>query len=221
MDIDWMKLGAALLLLLTPIGLFHGRQVRYRAIQREWTDHLAQIASLGLHTIDFLRAIAGAALLAGAVSRTPEAQAFMRYAPAFIQAGVLLTAAGLQTAVCRELDALHAPYTFVAGVMLGFFPPAIACFALLFAVVITLGMRVPAAFFPITAMAIVALGVLFAGRKLLLELVAGACVALLPWLASIMFRRNLVISYRTRRTSERTSATRAETAAPAATRRPE
>ena len=39
MLIDWLRLIPALLLLLTPIGVFHHDRVKYRALMRDWNGY--------------------------------------------------------------------------------------------------------------------------------------------------------------------------------------
>jgi hypothetical protein len=207
MLIDWFKLIAALILLLTPIGLFHGKKVRYRPIAHDWQRHWPRVLGLGLHLIDFLRAALGAWLLSEALTREPGAQGMLRFADALTQGGVLMVATILQAVVCKERDAAHAPFAFVAGLVLGFLPPAIALFGLLLAIAITAGSRRPAAFFPLLAVSVAAMGFLFTRQKLLLQLVAVACAVTLPWLLTLLFPQELVLSYVTKRAPEAVPAT--------------
>jgi hypothetical protein len=201
MLIDWAKFGPALLLLLIPIALFHGKRVRYRAVQREWDGYWGRTASLGLHAIDFGRAALGAWLLVEALKIAPGSVGTTRYGPTLIQAAVLGLATTLQTMVCKERYAAHAPFTFVAGLVVGFLPPLIAGLALLLAVVLAYGARTPAPFFPILSVSIAAFGVFLTGKRNLLTLVITACAVALPWLLCLLFPRPLVVSYLPRRTT--------------------
>jgi hypothetical protein len=199
MLVDWLKFIPALLLLLTPVGIFHDRKVHYRPISRDWTDHWAQIFSLGLHTLDLLRAAAGAWLLVEALRSAPDLRGLLRYSVISTQAAVAAVGIVLQAVVCKEPDSANAPFTFLAGLVLGFLPPFVAGFALLMTVVITAGARSPAAFFPILALAVPGMGVLFTGKKYLFLLIITTGAALLPWLISLLFSLEMVITYRARR----------------------
>jgi hypothetical protein len=199
MIIDWFKFAPALFLLLIPIGLFHGKKVRVRTISRDWDGQWPQILNLGLHWIDLGRAALGAWLLLEALSLVPGTRGALRYAPLLTQAAVLIVASCLQAFVCKERDSAHAPFAFVTGLLFGFYPPTIAGFAILLAVTTAAGSRTPVAYFPILAVALSGLGYLFEGNKLLTRLAVGACAVMLPWLLSVMFSRDLVLSYRARR----------------------
>src|SRR5262245_44964232 len=56
MSIESPKFLAALVLLLTPLPLFHGQKARYRSIETDWGDHWTRMLAFWLHTVDFLRA---------------------------------------------------------------------------------------------------------------------------------------------------------------------
>ena len=202
MLIHWFKFAAALVLLLTPITLFHGKRVRYRNIGRDWASHWPQFLSLGVNWIDFLRAFLGAWLLIDALAPLPQAKGLLRHGVFLTQAGVLAVATLLQSVVCKEPDAFHAPYGFAAGLVFGLFQPTIAAFTLLLAIALTLGLRTAVAFLPLLAITLVPLGLLFTHKKALLLLVAAAVAIVLPWLVTLMFRRHFVFAYRTRRTTE-------------------
>lgn len=201
MIIDWLKLVPALLLLLTPIGLFHGKKIRVRPIDRDWDTHWPQIAGLGLHWIDLGRAVLGAWLLLDALSLPPGTRGVMRYAPIAAQGAVLVFSSCLQCFVCKERDSAHAPFMFVTGLLLGFYPPTVAGFAILLALTATAGARAPWIYFPLLAVLVAVLGYLFLGQGALIRLGAGGAAVALPWLLSLMFRQTLVLSYRTRRSS--------------------
>ena len=202
MLIDWPRFAAALVLLLTPVALFHGRKVRFRAVSRDWDRHWVQILSLGLHTIDFLRALLGTCLLVQALTRVAGAHGLAGQAVFITQAAVLGVAVTLQAIICKEEDAVNAPFAFVTGVIFGFLPPTIAGFGVLLAIVITAGLRSPEAYFPLVGIATVASGFLFAGKGMLLSLAITFLAAFLPFLESILFSRHMVISYRARRSDE-------------------
>lgn len=199
MIIDWFKFAPALFILLLPIGLFHGKKIRFSPVSRDWDGHWFLILTLGLHWIDLGRAILGGWLLVESLSLSPGTAGFMRYSVLLLQGAVLLTAVGLQTIVCKERDSAHAPFMFVTGLLFGLYPPVIAGFPILLAVTVTAGSRTPAAYFPILAVLLIGGGFLFDGKKSLIKLAIGFCAVLLPWLWSILFSRDLVLTYRARR----------------------
>ena len=199
MLVDWIKFVPALLLLLTPIVWFHQRKVRYRPVGREWSEHWRQILGLGLHTIDFVRAILGGWLLAEALSPLAGATGTWRHAPTLTQGILQLTAVVLQSVLCRERGATHAPFTFVAGLLLGSFPLAISGLAVLLAITVAAGARMPGTFFPVLSIALLAIGLLLGGRPMLPSLVLGAIAAGSPWMWTLLFVRRLVYSYRAKR----------------------
>ena len=203
MVIDWLRLSGALLLLLTPIALFHGPRVRYRSVSRDWDRHWPRIFSLGLHAIDLGRAALGAWLLTEAVTRAPGATGILRQGVLGTEAIVLAAAVLAQTFVCKERDAAHAPFAFVIGLVAGFLPPMLAGFAILLALAIAIGARMPAALFIILAAAVLAIGYLFHGQSQLPSVAIAAGAVVLPQLATAMFPRRLVVSYRARRSVSR------------------
>ena len=203
MLLDWIKLLPSLVLLLVPVALFHGERVRYRAVMRDWEGYWGKTFALGLHSIDFGRAALGAWWLAESLTRAPEAQGVMRYAPLIVQTVVLTLATALQTLFCKEPDEAHAPFAFVSGLVIGFLPPLmpsltptiIAGFALLLAIVVTAGTRSGAVYFPMLAAGVVGMGALFLQKKFLLPLIPLACGVALPWLLTLLFPRHFVSSY--------------------------
>jgi hypothetical protein len=210
MLIDWFKLAAALLILLTPIGIFHGKKVRHRSLTRDWSGYWSYTFTLGLHWIDLGRAVLGGWLLVEALTLAPGARPALRYALPLAHGAVMGLALILQTFVCKDRDHANAPFTFVTGVVLGLFSPVIAGFAIVLALVVAFGARVPLIYFPVLAVALPGLGFLFEGKKALLTLGIGGAVVILPWLLTIMFPRDLVASYRARRPSSAESAEAAQ-----------
>lgn len=199
MIIDWFKFAPALLLLLVPAGLFHGRKVRYRAISRDWDDHWPLILTLGFHWIDLVRAALGGWLLVMALTQEPGMHGLARYAVLLTQGSTMILAVALQTFVCKELDSALAPFTFVAGLLFGVFPPAIAGFPVVLATAVASGAGAPLAFFPVLAVALMGIGFWFGGKGMVIKLVFGFCAIALPWLCAIAFRRELIIAYRAKR----------------------
>ncbi len=161
MLIDWFKFIAALVLLVTPIGLFHGKKVRHRALSRDWHGYWSATLTLGLHWIDFGRAVLGAWLLSDALTAVPAASSALRYAVPLAHGAVMALAVIIQSFVCKELDAAHAPFTFVTGLVLGAAAPLTALVPILIALTIALGTRAPVAFFPVLALTLPGIGYLF------------------------------------------------------------
>ncbi len=201
MLIDWAKLIPALLCLLTPIALFHGKRVRYRGVDQSWDGFWSRALILGLHPIDLLRATVGAWWLAEAFKVAPGAAGVMRYAPLAAQFGLLSLATTIQTMVCKETDAANAPFAFTAGLVIGYLPPLTAGFALVIAFVVAFGARVAPIFFPFLSLAVVGLGMLLNGKKYIYVLISVACAVALPWLLCLLFPRTLVVSYWFRRSA--------------------
>jgi hypothetical protein len=202
--IDWLRLAAASLLLLPPMGLLHGRRVEHRLAARDWDGYWQRAFFLPAHAVDFLRAAAGAALLAGALLHVPHAAGLAKYAPWVAQALLLMLALSLQSLICREPEASHAPFAFAIGLVAGFLPAqmtgltalAIAGLALIFAVVTAAGLRSPGAFFPLLALALPALGSAVLDKGRILSLLALSCALVLPWLLPLLFPRDLVVAHR-------------------------
>jgi hypothetical protein len=198
MLINWLMLIPAALLLLAPTGAFHGNEVRYRAVSRDWSNHWRQFLAYEWHWIDFIRAAAGTWLLSTALTRAPGASGLAGQSAFLTQVGVIAFAMLLQTAVCREPDAARAPFAFIVGLVCGWLPPLIAGFGVVFAFTLAAGARSPAAFFPLLAVSVGAAGYLFTGKRLALTLAAFAAITLVPWLYALLFNRTLVVAYRSR-----------------------
>jgi hypothetical protein len=206
MVINWFKLIAALALILTPMGIFHGTKVRLRAVARDWTGYWGQTFTLGLHWIDLGRAALGGLILLEAIILQPGASSVYRYGVPLLHATVAGLGVLLQTFVCKERDHAHAPLAFVTGLAFGLFSPVVAGFSILLALIASSGIRAPLVYFPILGLALPGLAFLFDGRKTLLPSAAIGAVVVLPWLLTLMFPRDLVISYRARRVSAENSA---------------
>lgn len=204
MLIDWFQLLPAFLLLLTPIALFHSQRVRYRPVDHGWSGYWTRTFSLGLHTIDFGRAMLGAWWLENSISTGSIIASDADYSATILQACVLMMAAVVQAFICKQRGAAHAPFAFVAGLAAGFLPPLIAVFAILLAVVISAGLRTPAIFFPLLSCAVFGTGLLFKHAQRaqqILPLAALAIAVALPWLLTLLFPRFFVSSYAARRSS--------------------
>jgi hypothetical protein len=208
MYVDWSKFLPALVLLLVPIAVFHGKRVRYRAIMREWDGYWGRTFALGLHAIDFVRAGLGAWLLVEALKTGPDAHGVMKYAVILTQAAVLAISTAVQALYCKESEAALAPFTFAAGLLVGFLPALMASYtslliallALILTIVLSAGSRTGAAYFPVLAIAVAGLTFLFTGKRHMLPL-GGLCAAIaLPWLLTLLFPRHFVVAYLTKAT---------------------
>jgi hypothetical protein len=172
--------------------------VKYRAVMRDWSGYWGRTFSLGLHSIDFTRAILGSWWLAEAITRAPDARGFMAYGAIIVTAAALALATVLQTAVCKEPDTAHAPFAFVAGLAIGFLPPMVSGFALVIAISLARGANAPGSFFPVLAVAVAAISSLFFGRKLMFPVASFATAAALPWLITLLFPCHFVCTMRAR-----------------------
>lgn len=198
MIIHWFQLISAAVLLLIPIGLFHGPKVRYRAIRRAWKGYWGRMLSLGLNPIDLGRATLGSWLLLQALESNSRAHLPAWGLPA-LQSGIVLVAVVLQMLVCKEPKSLNACYPFLIGLIFGLNPLPVASFAVLGALVLAGGARMPMAFFPVLGILSFVFGLLFGDKTLNTVLVVGTVAALIPWLSSMLFSRALVITYRAKR----------------------
>lgn len=203
MLIDWPRFLAALALLLTPIAVVHHRRVRFRHIDREWDGYVRRAFSLGTHYIDAGRAALGAMLLLEALTVASGAPGSARIVLFATQAAVLGFGAMIQTFVCREPGAAHAPLAYVTGLALGFLPLVPAFFGVALATVVVLGVRYVAAFFPILALAIAVIVFLFHGRSLQYQLIAGTVAIALPWILTLLFPRPMMATHLARRVHDR------------------
>lgn len=200
MNIDWPKFLPALLLLLLPIGLFHGKRTQVRPITRDWHGEWGQIFKHVLHWADLARAIGGAWLLNHSLTGTTDALGISRYAVPLTIWTVLISAVALQTFVCKEPDSSLAPFTFIIGLAFGYFPPLIVVLPVLAAITVAAGSSTAGAFFPMFAVALM-IGVFVSGVGLttrgngpIVSAATGFCFSILPWLLSIMFARDMVIA---------------------------
>ena len=204
MTIDWLMFVPALLLLLTPGDLFSGSKVRYRDVTREWDGYWLRVLAHSMHSIDLLRGALGTWLLLGSLHTLANPHGFANYEVLITQGGIRILAVLIQTVVCREPDAVNAPFMFVIGLLLAGSSPVVAAFAVALALPLALGLRAPIAFFPIVALAQLGIGFWFKGKGAVVSLSFGAAAAMVPFLWSLMFRRELVVTYRAKReTSDR------------------
>jgi succinate dehydrogenase hydrophobic anchor subunit len=198
--VDWLQFAGAIVLLLTPGSLFYrSKKVRYREISRDWEDHWVRILSHGLHAIDLVRAALGTWLLIESLQAPTDAKGFLRYLPLFLQGTIRIGAVLLQTIIHKHPDQVNAPFTFVIGTLLGGISPLVAMFACALAIPIAMGARAPGAFFVLLGVAHLGIGFWFKGRGAMLSLAFGAAAAMLPFLWSILFHREMMIAYRAKR----------------------
>jgi hypothetical protein len=200
--VDWPQFAAALVLLLVPGGLFHGKKTRYREISRDWDEHWPRVFAHALHTVDLVRAALGTWLLINSLHSVTNPHGLAKYAVLFTQGSIRILAVWLQTVFCRQPDSANAPFAFVTGLLLAGISPLVAVFALALAIPLAMGSRTPAAFFPIVAIAHLAIGFWFKGKGAVLALSFGASAAMVPLLWAMLFRRELVLVYRAKRLAD-------------------
>lgn len=199
MTINWLMFVPALLLLLTPGDLFNGSKVRYRDVTRDWDDYWLRALAHSLHTVDLVRGALGTWLLLNSLHGAVNPHGFAKYEVLVTQGGIRILAVFIQTIVCREPEAVNAPFTFVVGLLLGGSSPVVAAFAVALALPIALGTRAAIVFFPVVALADLGIGFWFKGKGAVLGLSFGAVAAMIPFLWALMFRRDLVVAYRAKR----------------------
>ncbi|MEY2881743.1 MAG: hypothetical protein RLZZ15_4123 [Verrucomicrobiota bacterium] len=202
MTIDWLKFAPALALLLTPGEIFYGEKLRHRNIEHDLDTYGKRALFHGQHAIDFARAALGTWLLVDSLQLDAGARGIAKYAVLLTQGAVRLAAVFVQMFVCRERDAVNAPFAFVAGTLLTGVAPTVGALALVFAATVALGSRMLSLFFPVAAVAYAGIGFWFLGRGGLFNASAGFFVAGAPWLVPMLLRRSVVISYRSKRSSD-------------------
>lgn len=199
MIIDWATFLPALVLLLTPVRLFHGKKTGFREVSRDWDQHWLLILKHEMHVIDLGRAALGTWLLIESLHAVPGAHGSARYAPVLTQGAIRIFAVLLQTVICRHPESLNAPFAFVTGLVLGAVSPLVGGFALAVAVPLTMGTRSTTAYFPLLGLAQLGFGFWFKGKGAVLGLSFGTVATFVPLLWPMMFQRPLVIAYRAKR----------------------
>lgn len=198
MIVDWVTFLPALVLLLTPVRLFHGKKTGFREVSREWDKHWLLILKHEMHWIDLGRAALGTWLLIESLHAAPGAHGSAKYAPVLTQGAIRILAVLLQTVICREANHANAPFAFVTGLLLGAVSPLVGGFALAVAIPLAMGTRSTTAYFPLLGLAQLGFGFWFKGKGVVLPLSFGLVAAFVPVLWEIMFHRALVIPYRTK-----------------------
>lgn len=193
--VDWAAFGPALALLLLPIGLFHGKRTRFRSLSRDWSGQWSLFFTQPHHFADLLRAAAGGWLLAHALRSAPGDSP---YGLLLTQTAVVVLGTILQAVVCREPDSSLAPFAYILGLASGFLPPIVAGPALVIAVVVTLGTRIPAVAFPAFAVAIGVFGAFFIGGRKSIVVAPLVMAPLVPPLLALLFSRELGTTCRVR-----------------------
>ncbi|MFM9029075.1 MAG: hypothetical protein ACKOTF_00020 [Opitutaceae bacterium] len=201
MSIDWLKLLGALALLLTPSAIFHGRCVHHRDLTRDWDGYWGRTLKLWTHSFDLVRAIIGAWLLMEAIVRAPGAQGIMKYAPLAARGLVVCAATIVQTMVCKERDAMNAPFAFAIGLAVSLLPFQTVIPCLVVAFLFAFGTQLRAAFFPVLAIASAGFGALFLGKSLPFDLAGIGAALILPGLLPGLFSSHLVCPYLARKPS--------------------
>jgi hypothetical protein len=132
----------------------------------------------------------------------PNPHGLAKYAVVLTQGFIRVLAVLVQTVACRQADSANAPFAFVTGLLLTGLSPLVSLFSLAVAIPAAMGSRVPAAFFPVLAIAHLGFGFWFNGQGAIVGLGFGAVAAILPLVWALAFRRELVITYRAKRTKE-------------------
>lgn len=203
MTIDWIRIAGALLLLLPPIALFHGKKIRYRNVDKDWDQHWRQALTLGTHVIDFARAIAGGWMLMIALGNADQNPVPATHGVSLIiLLATIFLACALQTIIPKRQDMMHAPLFYVAGLGFGCFHVLHVSIALLLAIALTFGIRKPSLLFLVYAVSLTAILTLFFGSGYMKFAAIVSAGIVLPWVLSMMFQREFVVSYRARRPSD-------------------
>jgi hypothetical protein len=143
----------------------------------------------------------GSWLLISSLTTLPDAHGFAARAPWLIQGVIRIVGILLQTVVCKERDGANAPFAFAAGLLIGGHAPLSAIFAIVLATTLAAGMRSPVVFFPVLAVCFAATAFLFGKKVQFVNSIWGAVAVSLPWLWSLLFSRELLISYRAKHPS--------------------
>lgn len=199
MSIDGLSLAGAAVLLLPPAAAFQGRRVRHLPAGRDWDGHWRWILAVRWHWLDLLRGALGAWLLQRAIPADAAAAGWARFLPFIVQAAVLWPGVLLQTVVCRDPALVHAPFTWVVGVVAVLFFPTTAALALSLTLALAGGLRTPPAFFPILAASLGVLSFLLSGTRHAGTVAVVAGCLLLPTFASLLLRKPLAVTYQRRR----------------------
>jgi hypothetical protein len=212
MTIDWLKFLPAVALLLTPGEIFYGDKLRHRNIEHDLDTYGKRALAHGQHAIDFACAALGTWLLIDSLLPTPGATGIAKYAVLLTQGAIRIGGVLVQMFVCRERDSLNAPFAFVAGTLLtataaGAAAPnynalAVGVLAVGLAATVALGSRILTLFFPVAAVIYGAISFWFLGKAGLINASVGVFAAGAPWLVPMLFKRAVVVSYRSRRTSD-------------------
>ena len=201
--IEWLKFFPALVLLFTPLGLFYSsKKTGYRNISDDGDVHWLRVLTHGGHAIDLVRAALGTWLVLDSLHQVPSPHGLAKYAALLTQGFIYILAVWVQTGSCRRPDSINAPFAFVTGLLLAGISPFVALFALAVAILFAIGTRSPALFFPVVALAHLGIGIWFNGAGSVLRLGFGPFAAMIPLLWSMMFHRDLVITYRAGRAKQ-------------------
>ncbi|MFM7752633.1 MAG: hypothetical protein ACKPB0_19665, partial [Opitutaceae bacterium] len=130
-----------------------------------------------------------------AIVRAPGAQGIMKYAPLAARGLVVCAATIVQTMVCKERDAMNAPFAFAIGLAVSLLPFQIVLPGLIVAFLFAYGTDLRAAFFPVLAISSAGFGALFLGKKLPFDLAGIGASLILPGLLPVLFSRHLVCPY--------------------------
>lgn len=215
LNIDWSHLLFALLLLWLPrqllragVRILRGKKGRRRFVDtnpakaRAPDDISVSLRSEGAklrNYIDFFRAALGSIALLGGVAeiepalRTAENAGMPAGPGAFYGLlAILVVAVLIQSVRIEGRAVLYPPIFFLSGLSFGLCGPVAALFSLVLIWTVNLALPNPTAFLSIYALLLVLFGVWFRGVATPWTLVAGG-LTFMPVLASLLFRRRLVM----------------------------
>ena len=199
MIFDWIEITKALVLLLFPLGLALGKNLRlctYAQLSDLDVPHwIVSWVLVPILWVDPLRAFLGTWFLCDAITLDPHQKGTFVQLPILIAIGVLGVALLVQIFVVRKAESMLAPMGYAGGMLLALnIPPVAAVFAIILAVAGASAMRNWASFFAIAAVAAVAFGFLFKGNHLWL---AGCgALLLLPAVIGFISQREYVMPCR-------------------------
>jgi hypothetical protein len=130
LTLAWPQFPVALILLLFPLPLFFGKGVEFRELSRAWGRVWTKTFSLPWHWIDLVRVAAGVWLLRTAIGLSHRTGGAAGHAELAIAAGVLILGMIVQSVACRAEGGFSMPFVYVLAATAMWFPPLLACLAL-------------------------------------------------------------------------------------------
>lgn len=195
--VDWPTFFTAVALLLAPLPLFFGRNVRYHDLSHSWANHASCVFGLSWHWLDLLRSLAGTWLLMYSLGFTDRdgGPAPDRFAIPLLALMVLLSVI-VQVVACKFPDSFHAPFAAVIALIVLLLPPFPSVLTLVSALTVAVAFRSPVAFFAAVPFAAALVCFLLYRNFVILGIVGAA--SFIPAVLPTMFRRNLVLARRRR-----------------------